>query len=76
MMLTTFRKESELSSAHILVIVDRIKTRIQYDEKLGYFENHAHAAKQVARTMGWQLLAFGDHPKGYVFTNAKMMISL
>lgn len=76
MMLTTFRKATSESEAHILVLVDTERTRVPYDDKLGYFENHVAAARKVARGMGWQILSYGDHPKGYTFVNSKMQVSV
>lgn len=72
MLLTILVKESDLNQKHILVLIDRKKQIIPYDEKLGFFENHLAAAKMVAPSLGWSEICYGDHPDGYVFLNSKL----
>ena len=58
----------------ICVEVDKIKIFVDFDSKLGYFENHVAAAKIMARKLGWNLLSYGDCRDGYAFVNGSLSI--
>lgn len=64
------------SENKISVEVDKKHIFVDFDPKLGYFENHVAAAKIMAAKLGWNLLSHGDCRDGYAFVNGNLSIKV